>query len=162
MANHVCAIRIIPKYACLGVQLLGCHKSSWSMKSSTPCNMHKLYKINQIDTIRDVVSTGLRKGILCSHLILPFKCPLHLSTDCLAEKRILLNRRWFTPSRQLSLKGYPLVGRHCQQLSSCQCLHYCQLQLLQTAPNFSQSISTTIMKLFVYVKQGVDYTKKLS
>lgn len=87
------------------MQLLGCHKSSSSMKSSTPCNMHKLYKINQIDTIRDEVSTGLRKGILCSHLILPFKCPLHLSTDCLAEKRILLNRRWFTPSRQLSLKG---------------------------------------------------------
>lgn len=134
------------------------------MKSSTPCNMHKLYKINKIDTIRGVVSTGLRKGILCSHLILSFKCPLHLSTDCLAEKRILLNRHWFTPSRQLSLKGVisqPFMGRHCQLLSSCQCLNYCQLQLLQTAPNFSQSISTTIMKLFVYVKQGVDYTKKL-
>lgn len=121
--------------------VVGCHKSSWSMKSSTPCNMHKLYKINQIDTIRGVVSTGLRKGILCSHLILSFKCPLHLSTDCLAEKRILLNRRWFTRSRQLSLKGVisqPFSG---QSLSAIIILSMSKLLPASASANSSEFLA---------------------
>lgn len=61
--------------------------------------MHKLCKIHP-DTIRDNIH-GPMKMISRSLLNLPFKCPKHISTDRLAEERILLNRRWFAPSRPL-------------------------------------------------------------